>query len=37
MEFIQWCFEDSNSDAATIIVLLLIGAFILELIDRLKK
>lgn len=37
MEFIQWCFRSQEAGATTIIILWILGAFILEIIEKLKK
>ena len=37
IEFIQWCFRSQESGATTVIILLMTGAFVLEVISRLTK
>ncbi len=35
-EFVQWCFKDENSGAATILVLVLFGYFVIRVIKVIK-
>jgi len=36
VEFIQWCFKDNNSGAATILIIILLGVFIIRVIKAIK-
>lgn len=33
IEFIKWCFRDENSGAATVLILILAGYFVLQLVN----
>jgi hypothetical protein len=35
-EFAQWCFKDENSGAASILVLVLLGYFVIRIIKVIK-
>lgn len=35
-EFIQWCFKNENSGAATILILILVGTFAIRVVKAIK-
>lgn len=36
IEFLKWCFKNENSGAATILVLILVGYFVIRVIKVVK-
>lgn len=36
-DFIKWCFRSENSTFATIIILIMIGSFVIEIARIIKK
>lgn len=36
MEFIKWCFKNENSGGATVLVLILVGYFVIRVINAIK-